>query len=794
MKKSRILLIGTSFLLFSAGLAFFLTLYFQLSSFTILNHSYRFAPLPFLLSLVVVFLLLTLSWIFLAKLDVRLFKSNRLASLWENFLPYLPLCFFLLTPLLLEHYLNREDLKIRLNLLAVLALLSLLFLKLSQLIRLSKGRFAILEKWETKFSTLSLKKKIALLFVFAFLIYNLCTFILVSKGTTFSGDEPYYLLTTHSLLKDKDINLANNYARKDYFSFYSKEENPRLKLGMYARAGRKGREYIYPINLPGISVLTLPHYWLSQFFKGKILTFILKTTLSLWAVLLGLQLYLFSLERWGRERISLLLWFLYSFTSPVLFYATHLYPEIPIALFSFYIFRKVSSKKTLPLFYYLFLGFLLSTFFWFGLKYNFIFWPLLIISIYFLLKQNRVRIKVLCFLAFPFLSLALYFYFIYYLYGTFSPLAIYEGVMTPEKMGTFREVLFKIPVSLKIETFFDYFLDQRDGLLLYSPLYFFTFLGLVEIFRKSKRDFLILLFLCLPFLLNYAFFTHRQGYSPQGRVLAPVSWVGAILIGYFLVYNRKKLYSFLFWFSSLASLVVVGLLLSYPSFLYQPTTHEHTFRAGDMFVSLSNISVFLPSFLPSFIKVKNTGYLPNYFWILAIIAFILIYIFLKREIRLKPSFHSFFCFSLLLVCFFLWIFFPRSVLYPTRTFQYSPQKAMGFYLFPMGKGVVAKKTAELYLHREHSYKILFSSRTELKKIKLTFGSEEGEYEIKLSFFDLPLFEEKTSYERKEFIFPPPAYYPFKKLYLYEINLNLTKLSSESMLVDPYFFQVFPLKE
>ena len=794
MTKPRIFLVASSFFLFSAGLAYYLTLYFQVSSYTILHHHYRFLPIPFFLSLAFILLLLVVSWIFSAHLEVKYFKTNLSSSLWENYFPYLPLCFFLLTPLLLNHYLTKEDLKIRLNLLLLFVCLSLLYLRLVRLIRTSKGKLSFLNKWEMKFSSLSLKAKLAILFLVALVVYNLCTFILVSKGITFSGDEPYYLLTTHSLLKDKDINLANNYAQQDYFSFYSREDHPRLKLRMYARQGRKGKDYIYPINMPGISVLMLPFYWLSQLFQGKTLTFILKGSLSIWAVLLGLQVYLFTRELWGKERISLLLWFLYSFTSPVLFYSIHLYPEIPIAFFSFYIFRKVYSPKNLSIFQYFFLGLLLSTFLWFGLKYNLIFWPLLIVSLYFLLKHHKARLKVLCFLALPFLSFALFYYYIYSLYGTFSPLAIYEGVMTPEKMVAFKEAVLEAPVSLRIDTLLDYFLDQRDGLLLYSPLYFFTFLGLIEIFRKSKRDFLIILFISLPFLLNYAFLTHRQGYSPQGRILTPLSWLGAIMLGYFIMHNRKKLYSFLFWSFCLISLTVVALQLLHPFFLYQPTTHEFTSRPAEMFVYLSNIFMFLPSSLPSFIKVNNIGYLPNYFWILALIIFILFYTFLKKEIRLKTSFHYFFSFFLVLGFFFLWCLFPRSVLYAVRTFQYSPQKTLGFYLYPMGKGVIAKKEAELYLHREGSYKILFSSRRQLEKLQMTFGSDKGEYEAKLTFFDLPVFEGKTSFERKELVFPSSAYFPFKNLYLYEINLNLKKLTAESMLIDPYYFQVLPFKE
>ncbi len=59
---------------------------------------------------------------------------------------------------------------------------------------------------------------------------------------TFSGDEPNYLLTTHSLLADRDINLENNYRNRDYFHFYDEKENPNLRMNPYARAGSKAAD------------------------------------------------------------------------------------------------------------------------------------------------------------------------------------------------------------------------------------------------------------------------------------------------------------------------------------------------------------------------------------------------------------------------------------------------------------------------------------------------------------------------------------------------------------------------
>jgi len=782
----------SSFLFSSAGLAFFFTLHSQASKFTILDHYYRFPPLVFLLSLAVSFTLLSLSWILLAKLDAKFFKVKLPTSLEENFLSYLPFLFFLFTPFLLQYYLDQQDLKLRLNLLAVLILFSFIYLKLAQLNRQVKWK-ELFEKGIAKFGSLPLKKKLIILFAVAFVIYNLCSYILISKGVSFGGDEPYYLLTTHSLYTDKDINVANNYKNKDYFHFYPEELYPNLKLGIYARIGRKGTDYVYPVNQPGISVLILPYYWLSQFFKGKTLLFILKGSLSIWAVLLGLQLYLLLRELWKNERLALLLWFFYSFSVPILFYSIHLYPEIPIALFSVYLFRKVRLKHTLSLLQYVFLGFILSLFLWFGLKYNMIFWPFLLVSVYFLWKDQKARWRILCFLAFPLLSLFLFYFYLYELYGTLNPIAIYEGVITPDKMGAFREAVFKTPVLLRVDSFLDYFLDQRDGLLLYSPLFFFTFLGLVEIFRRAKKDLFLLLFLFLPFVLNYAFFTHRQGYSPPGRILTPLSWIGVILVSYFLVYNRKKLYSFLFWLSCLVGLVIVVLLLQNPSFLYQPTTHEFTFRGGDLFISLSNLYFHLPSLLPSFIKVNNVGYLPNYVWLILVGIFIVGYL-LKKEYAqpAKSAFQFSFALGSLLLLFFWFALFPRLVLLFPKNIAYPTGEKI--ILYSHSRAAQMREPGKFYLSEaDRFYSFYFTSWRKIQKIKIELGSLEGDYQVELRIFDELLFRGKTTKEIKTLVSSSPPLYRLKSKYLYSLRLDLKNISEVSTVRYPYFFAIQPLK-
>jgi len=777
----------------SLGLALLIDIYAQSFRYTILNHAYRPSPVLFLLW-AAAFAISFLGCSLVTRWEASYFGADRAFWRRRGTQALLPLGFLFLSPWLLGFYTTNDDLRVRLRLLAILAVGTAVFIKLSGFARFLVKRGSLFDRTVFKFSSFSSRRRLLVLFLTSFLIYQAAALILVSRGVSFSGDEPYYLLTTHSLLRDGDINVANNYAQQDYFHFYSKKDHPRLKLGIYGRWGKTGKDTIYPINLPGVSVLMLPFYWLSQLLSGRWLTFVLKTSLSLWASLLGLQVYLYAREKWEKERLSLGLWALYSLSAPILFYAIHLYPEVPVALFAFFIFRKISSRTAPSVAVMIFCGFLLGLFPWFGLKYSFVFYPLLLVSLYFLLKEHRVGLKALAFAVPPLISMALFTIFVYSLYGTFSPIAIYEGVMSPERAEAFKQLVLGIPVPARVESFLDYFLDQRDGLLLYSPLYFFAFPGLVELYRRKKRDFWALLLIGLPFLLNYALFTHRQGAAPQGRVLTSLSWILIIAVGNFLFHNRRNGFSFAFGAAVGAGFVIAGILLFNPSFLYQPTTHEVTTRPGELFVYLSNMHFFLPPWLPSFIKVNNLGYLPNYIWLAALLAFVMVYALSRKEKPLGRAVPPAFAYAVLAAAFFLLVLFPRSPLYPVKTIRYSAQSALGFYTFSMGKGVVTKESGDFYLHLEKPYRLLFASRNELEKVKLRFGSIAGEYDLEIRQFDLPLWQGKTHGEVKEIGFTPAAAYKLGRLLIYQLDLHLRHRSAESMLLEPFLFQVMPWHE
>ncbi|MBD3413052.1 MAG: hypothetical protein GF421_01305 [Candidatus Aminicenantes bacterium] len=756
----------------AVGLSFYTHLCVQSHSYSIDHHGFN-PPLFFTLMLsLVIFSALVFAWRGLAALENKIFEKDLVFFLNRDLTSFIPLSLSLLSPLLLSYYLTAEDLQVRLYILGVLMGLGVLFIKIVQISCFDRTRESA-EKIIQSFCKLSMKRKIVILFVVSMMIYSLISMVLIHHGRKFTGDEPNYLLTTHSLYEDQDINIADDYEEKEYTFFLSD-----IKFGIYGRFGKKGTSYIYPINLPGISVLLLPSYWLSHFFDAEARTFVLSVGLCFWAALLGIQLFLFFQETWGKERTALFFWFLYSFTVPILFYSIHLYPEIVVAFFSLYVFRKIRSQKPLSVFQLVLCGFLLSSFFWMGLKYNLIYWPLLMVSVYFLMKEHKTGWKTTYFLFFPIVSQVLFAYFVYSLYGTVNPISIYEGVMNPAKMKAFRDLVLSIPVWLRIDSFLDYFLDQRDGLLLYAPFYFFMFVGAVEMFRRSKKDLIAVLFISLPFLFNYAFLTHRQGFCPQGRILTPLSWLMIWLVGYFFIHNRKKTYSYLFFFACGASLVISVILWIHPSFLYQSTTHIHTFRAGALFLFLSNLNIYVPSFLPSFIKVNNLSYAPNYVWIGLIVVFVLMYVykkgrFWKTKIRTAPL-----AVSLVCVFLFYWLaLFPRTVLIHPQRVNYLTGEKLTFY--SLSRAANMKQYGEFRLSDDaRSYRFLFTSWRKIKNLEIGFRSLEGEHKVKFRYFDRKFFNGRSFVEEQIKVITDLPYYAYKNTHLYMIDMEINRIPND----------------
>ncbi|HWW86191.1 MAG TPA: hypothetical protein VNZ26_21490, partial [Vicinamibacterales bacterium] len=131
------------------------------------------------------------------------------------------------------------------------------------------------------------------------------------------GDEPHYLIITHSLLVDHDLDIANNHERRDFRAFFPGELRPD-----YLRRGQHGE--IYSIHAPGLPALLLPGYALAGA-RGAVATMAFLGALTATAVFTLAALL-------SGELTALLVWAVVCLTIPFVPHAWMIYPELPGAL------------------------------------------------------------------------------------------------------------------------------------------------------------------------------------------------------------------------------------------------------------------------------------------------------------------------------------------------------------------------------------------------------------------------------------------------------------------------------
>ncbi|MCX6555666.1 MAG: hypothetical protein NTZ12_11750 [Candidatus Aminicenantes bacterium] len=709
-----------------------------------------------------------------------------------DFPTYTPIAFLLLAPLALTHYLTRDDLLERLGLFAAAVAAAVLYLKI---IRIAQTDQARKSKWGCRldiFLAWPLRRRIAVLVFIALLLTNGGAFLMTSRGISFGGDEPHYLLISQSLIKDRDLDLANNYQNADSNAFMP----PQVQLQPHTVPGEK-KGSLYSFHSPGIAILLLPFYALGLALGKSMLIFLIRFGMSLIGAFLGIQLYLYAREAWGRERLALGLWALVTLTVPIFFYANHVYPEIVVAAFGLFAFRRLRFARALHTRDLVLIGFLLASFIWFhALKYIFIQAPLFLYALWIVWKNDRSKklFRRLAALLVPAgLCFAAYFFFQYSIYGSFNPTSVsWQGAMDGRQSMSFLKNLFtEIPFQFRWETLAGYFFDQRDGLLFYAPIYFFAFLGVAAMLRAKSKDVSWLLFIAAPYILVSAFLTQRSGYAPQARPLVAVIWVLAIFIGGFIAENGKRVYRYLFDGAVGFSLLVTCWLCLTPFALYQETTFGTTERAGRLFATLSNLHFYLPNLLPSFIKIEAGRWTPNVVWIMALVLFIAAYLFFRgRNVKLSFAGHAAAASVWLAGFFAMYVFFPRPVLVSPRTVVLPMGEKWTFYSLSLVARMGEPGNFAI-LQDDRDYNFYFTTRNRLDKLEVVFGSLHGDYVLRLLVADEKAFAVKTRREVISRIIESPPGYSWKGLNLYRISIRLDKKSDVRTAVTPYVFVLRP---
>ncbi|MEO8260272.1 MAG: hypothetical protein ABI868_23195 [Acidobacteriota bacterium] len=360
------------------------------------------------------------------------------------------------------------------------------------------------------------------------------------------GDEPHYLIITHSLLVDRDLKIENNHLRGDYRAFWRGELRPD-----YFVRGQNGA--IYSIHSPGLAAVILPGYAIAGA-RGAVVT------MALFGALAAVAIFDVALVI-GGPAIALLTWLAVCLTVPFVPHSWMLYPEMAGAAIVAWSVRwllegragkpaeesdgvpastPVSGRpdqppptrrrsaearvhrttrataeglhdsRTSPL-TWLWRGACLGLLPWLHTKFV----VLLAVLALLLLWRLRTRLREASAFAaaVALLSLAWLSYF-YVIYGSIDPQVAYGAYAA-------QNVRFdNLPRSL-----LGLLIDQKFGLLVYSPVYLLAGLGVWHLARDSRRRGLALALtaVAVPYVIGSArLHMWWGGNSAPARFMVPI--------------------------------------------------------------------------------------------------------------------------------------------------------------------------------------------------------------------------------------------------------------------------------
>lgn len=317
--------------------------------------------------------------------------------------------------------------------------------------------------------------RLTLFLVTLFLYLQAIPYLLYTWAIT--GDEPHYLLAAHSLVYDRDLDLGNNYAQRDYASFYAD-----AFLDPHVKVQPTGAQLLsHDLGLP---ILIAPAYaWggrlgVMQFFAAA-------------GALLAVQMFLLSWEVTGQWWAGLLGWGAMTFSAPLALYVFQIYPEMIGSLIVVWAMRQIlqtpqwlNRPVTLsprhPIIVLLALA--LAALPWLSGRYV----PLLLLLSALTMWKRWPQKKLwLTVGGVALASITIYLIANYALYGGPTPSATVVGNAVGAGFGNIGGQ--QIPRGLA-----GWWLDQQRGLLVYGPILIVAFIGAPHLWRLRGLDGLLL--------------------------------------------------------------------------------------------------------------------------------------------------------------------------------------------------------------------------------------------------------------------------------------------------------------
>jgi len=495
---------------------------------------------------------------------------------------------------------------------------------------------------------LSAKRLAWIVFLLSLGVYVIYASGLIVPAQPLTGDDPHYLLTTQSIVKDGDINVYNNYKDKDYAEFYPGE------LALHAFPGKKGPEFLYSKHFIAQSALMIPTYalakkmiqWNSNWSDNpetqrRIIVFFARLPFCLISALLGLVFFHLVLDMTRRKDVSVLAWAVFNFTSPILFFSHLLYPAVSVALLAIFVFKYlILNNKTS--FLNLFLsGAAIGLLPWFGVKFIVLAALLFGISAFVLLSVRETRNfwkGAILFLTPIVVSAAFYLLYFWSIYGNFSPILAYTGISHGSSPPIYPHKFIAFPLVKVLIRSLGYFIDQKYGIFIYAPIYVLGGAGLFFFFRKKRREAILLLVAMTGFWVFSSIY-YWGGYCPPGRPIIPVFWIWGLFLAVAFTQNLSRFRKTTLCAGTALSAGMVWASLRDPWILYHgPYGSElgGEFLYSKLTRALSNSFVQFHNLLPSLREIEVLNWLTLIIWIMGLVVIVILFI-KKNEAVTKSS-------------------------------------------------------------------------------------------------------------------------------------------------------------
>ena len=340
------------------------------------------------------------------------------------------------------------------------------------------------------------------LFALLVVVYSTSIDIRATRSASITADEPFYLITTQSLLQDGNLDLRNQYRTRSYEVFFDHRE------GLWSQSVPLADGRLLSPHNVGISVLLLPGFAIDGLVGAQV-QLVLIAALT-WALAYVLALRLTGVTPW-------LVWLataLVAFSATGYIHSSEVYPEIPAGLVIVAVLLLTTGSEQPSVRRVAAVVVLLTMLPWLGTKYA----PLAALLALYVLWRADARGRGMLLAGGGLSALA---------YGAFH-IATYES-LTPYNVNlvyagdTAAGTLVRhVEFGDRVYRLWGLLIDRRFGVARWAPVLFLVLPGLLLLARGDARMRLVLGLIATQVLIAVFVAITMMGYWFPGRTLVTV--------------------------------------------------------------------------------------------------------------------------------------------------------------------------------------------------------------------------------------------------------------------------------